>query len=84
MDFETRQARDMLRTLVIGGLILGAVGGLMLGLAWPSDVDEQGSTFFTLVGAVVAWLGNALLFVGLIGYGVMLGREASPRKASTT
>ena len=63
---NTRQsARHQLRTLVLAGLIIGAIGGLVIGLAWPRDevtfagVEQQGSATGAIVGSFVAWAGNA-------------------------
>lgn len=85
MDGKARSALDSLRALVAVGLIIGAIGGLVMGMAWPGEevgafggVEESGNAVVALIGALVAWIGNVLLFVGLIGYGVMLGRQASP------
>ena len=52
----------------------------MLFLAWPpmDGLEESGNMFVAAAGMLLAWLGNALLFVGLVGWGVKVGREASP------
>lgn len=80
-----KDARGQLQTLVIIGLIIGAIGGLVTALAWPGEdvssfggVTETGNTAVAIAGTLIAWAGNAMLFVGLVGYGVMLGREAAP------
>ena len=82
MDHQTKQAVDNLKGFVAVGLILVIIGGLILAFAWPSSVDESGSGFGVAVGFLFAWIGNVMLFVGLIGWDVKMGREASPTPAS--
>ena len=59
---------------------IGASGGVILFLAWPSTdgFEKSGNMFIAVVGMLVTWLGNAMLFVGLVGWEVKVGREASP------
>ena len=83
-----KTARESLRAFVIVGAILGVVGGLIMGLTWPHEdagliVEQKGSAVGLAIGALIAWAGNVLLFVGLIGWGVALGREASPAREET-
>ena len=74
---------------------MAVVGGAIIGLAWPGteletssglfedpELKDTGSAAGVWFGGVVAWVGNVLLFVGLIGWGVKLGRDASPQAAS--
>lgn len=89
MDRNVKSARESLQACVAVGLILGLIGGVVMGLAWPGEeigslgsVTETGSPVLAAIGAVVAWAGNVLLAVGLVGYGVMLGRQASPPAAA--
>ncbi len=85
---QTKQAVGNLNSLIAIGAALGVVGGIVLATAWPgTEIDiitgramDTGSGFWTVVGALVAWVGNALLFVGLTGWGVKVGREASPTR----
>jgi hypothetical protein len=85
----TNRARSTLRQFVAWGFAIGLVGGLMMVLTWPGtevgmlgEAEETGSAVGFAVGALVAWVGNVLLFVGLVGWGVKYGREASPAQAA--
>lgn len=91
MDKRQRDARSSLRALTAIGLLLGFAGGLIAGLAWPGEeittlgsVKTTGSAGLALVGLLAAWAGNVMLVVGLIGWGVVLGREAAPERTPTS
>jgi hypothetical protein len=78
-------ARDHLQALTVVGAVLALVGGTLAGLTWPHDtvsafgsVQHHGSGVGLAIGAALAWVGQAFLFVGLVGWGVKLGRQASP------
>ena len=68
------------------------VAGLAVaGFAWPrgsvggyGDVSASGSWFWALVGCAVLTGGAGLALVGLVGWGVKLGREATTYPASYT
>lgn len=59
------------------------VGMAIAGAAWPREVagefgpETQGSRFWTVLGLVVLSTGAAFALVGIIGWGVKYGREAS-------
>ena len=59
-------------------------GITIAGFAWPHDVagefgrEIQGSRLWTVFGLVVLSAGAAFALVGIIGWGVKYGREASP------
>lgn len=73
-----------LKDLVRYGVGLNLIGGLIMALAWPrtssdfTGTSESGNAVLALLGAAVAWGGSMFLLVGLVGFGVRLGREASP------
>ena len=77
-----------LRELVIYGSVIYLIGVLVMALAWPrSSTDtsglytaevERGSAVVATLAAVGVSVGACVLLVGLIGYGVKYGREASP------
>jgi hypothetical protein len=71
-----RQAQSTLRQFVVWGFAIGLLGGLIMGITWPG-AEETGSTIGFVIGLLIAWAGNALLFVGLVGWGVKFGRDAS-------
>ena len=58
-------------------------GIIIAGLAWPHEVagefgqETQGSRAWTVVGVVVLSAGAAFALIGIIGWGVKYGREAS-------
>jgi hypothetical protein len=84
----TKQQRDAVSTLraFFGlGLAFAVIGGIMLTVFWPhleidavTGADMSGSTTGVAIGWLLLAIANMLLFVALIGYGVKLGREASP------
>lgn len=84
-------ARNSLAACVTIGLILSVVGGIVAAVAWPGteanlitgELEDTGNGWVTLLGALGAWAGSALMFVGLVGFGVKLGREASPHVAAS-
>jgi hypothetical protein len=81
MSNESREAAASLRAAVLAGLVIAVVGLIVAGAAWPStDMfgDKTGSAGGAMIGLAVTWSGSMLLLVGVIGYGVKLGREASP------
>lgn len=81
MDHQTKQAVSNLQAFVTVGLVLGIAGGIILAFPWPSTEAESGSGLGVAFGFLVAWIGNVMLLVGLIGWGVKIGREASPTAA---
>jgi hypothetical protein len=79
-----RQAQNTLRQFVVWGFAIGLLGGLIMNLTWPAtqvgtlgDVEETGNQIAFMIGVLFAWVGNVLLLVGLIGWGVKFGRDAS-------
>jgi hypothetical protein len=62
------QAQEKLQGCVIIGGVLLVVGVLVMLIGGPA-------------GIVVAAMGQAVLLVGLVGYGVKLGLEAAERPA---
>lgn len=66
------EAQSSLKQLLVWGIVISIVGGVIAGSAFSAD-----SSFAVFLGAVVAWVGSALLLVSLIGYGVKVGREAA-------
>jgi hypothetical protein len=84
-----KKAESILTQFVGWGLGVGLLGGIIMGLTWPSadtgafGAEETGSAIGFLIGSLIAWAGNALLFVGMVGWGVKYGREASPIEQST-
>jgi hypothetical protein len=90
-----RRAESLLRQLVVWGFAIGVLGGLVMGLTWPTTevsdrllsglaLEEKGSVIGFTIGGLIAWVGNTLLFVGLVGWGVKYGREASPSQKPVT
>jgi hypothetical protein len=85
---QRSKAIDQLQGCIIAGTVLGVIGGFIAALTIPGtevsvisgDVEETGSQWGFIVGLLLAFGGNALLAVGLVGWGVKLGREASPEK----
>lgn len=64
---------------MVGGVVLYAVGLVVMFFAWPSSSSfgySKGSVFWTLVGGAGASFGAGLALVAIIGYGVKFGREA--------
>jgi hypothetical protein len=80
----TEAATRTLGWLLVGGGLLSLVGvvtffGCWLGRtsALAHGTEAGGFAPFIVLGALVTLVGNALLLVGLIGWGVKLGREAA-------
>lgn len=84
--FDQKQAISSLKSLPTVGVILGAIGGLVLKSTWPhlqmttfgsGGEDVTGSNTGVAIGWAILWIGNCLLFVALVGWGVKVGREAA-------
>lgn len=75
-----------LKTCLLFGASLVAIGIVVVVLAWPAaDVGarESGSHVAAILGLAVTAVGQALLMVAVIGYGVMLGTQAANPPART-
>lgn len=78
-------AVQTLWTVFWAGVVLQFVGGVMLGLAWPSVAVDmltgEATTSGGGVGLALGWLvvstGTMTAFVALIGFGVRLGIRAA-------
>ena len=77
-------ATRKLNGLLFGGGLLYVLGAAVFLGCWLArssamrdDTDPGALSFFILLGALAASVGTALLLVGLIGWGVKLGREAA-------
>jgi hypothetical protein len=78
-------ATKRLSGLVVSGGLLYVIGGALFLGCWlarssalvDADTDPGALSFLILLGALAASVGSALLLVGLIGWGVKLGREAA-------
>jgi hypothetical protein len=80
MEAATRR----LSGLLVGGGFLSLIGAALFLACWlarssalADGADPGNSSFFIVVGALVSVVGEAMLLVGLIGWGVKLGREAA-------
>lgn len=80
-----RQAEKNLWAYTRAGLVLAILGGGIMAVAWPhttidtfGNPENHGSRLLTDLGMVLAYAGNLFLFVGLVGWAVKFGREASP------
>ena len=78
------QADQALSRLCGTGLVLAIVGGAMILLAWPETTvsalgtpEESGNAAVSVLGALIAAVGNYMVLVALIGWGVRLGNLAS-------
>ncbi|MBS45411.1 MAG: hypothetical protein CMH83_20015 [Nocardioides sp.] len=90
------KAHRQIRNSIWVGIIFLAVGGSIMGAAWPgTELDgyssdfgprytETGDSGLVFFGLIIAAFGQAFLLVGLIGVGVSLGRQASPTVAVPT
>lgn len=77
-------ANQALSRLCGAGLALAIVGGAMVLMAWPGTEanilgtpEETGSAVVTVLGGLIATVGNYMVLVALIGWGVRLGNLAS-------
>jgi hypothetical protein len=85
MTSSPATAENILRHLMAWGIIVNIVGGFIVGFQWPSSsvnpltgvVEDDGSMGAVIVGLFIAWAGSMMLFVGMVGWGVKLGRDAS-------
>lgn len=76
-------ARVQLRDLTAVGAGLYLIGIILTVVTWPSDSGgryggSSGSALWATLFAVLTSVGACLLLVGLVGYGVKIGRQASP------
>jgi hypothetical protein len=78
-------ANAQLFKLTAIGLVIAVIGGIIAGMNWPRTEltvlgreKEVGNYAAFVLGSLMGWAGSMMLFVGLIGYGVKLGRKASP------
>jgi hypothetical protein len=69
--------RTLSALLVIGGLVSALGVTMFFGFLLNGRGDPDELTVFVVLGALVTLAGIALLLVGLIGWGVKLGREAA-------
>ena len=84
------EARSTLSRLLALGLILIIVGGVIVGANWPTTSElydpfsdststrQDGDWSGVGLGLFLGAIGQLLLFPALVGYGVQLGRQASP------
>lgn len=83
---QTKLARNRIGTMAAAGAALALIGVILVGVPEPAPtVDALGNVETTsdwrgLVGLAALWAGSFIATVGAIGYGVRLGREASPRE----
>ncbi|QKE85124.1 hypothetical protein [Arthrobacter sp. NEB 688] len=76
-------ARVQLGDLTAVGAGLYLIGMVLTVVTWPSDSGgryggSSESALWATLFAVLASVGACLLLVGLVGYGVKIGRQASP------
>ncbi|MBB3044899.1 hypothetical protein [Nocardioides soli] len=92
VNYVRDSAQGLIKNLILGGIGLAIIGGAIAFLAWPGtevassalgdvDTEETGNAVIAAMGAAAAWAGNLLLLVGLVGWGVRLGNEATLRKS---
>ncbi len=84
-------AESRLRVCLIAGIVLCVAGGVLIGTQWPHteaatdcgmfgsscEPEDVGSWGVVALGIAGATVGNWLVLLGIIGYGVMLGRRAA-------
>lgn len=76
-------AVDRLKGLLIGGVLICLTGFVVVLIAHPrsrleyGDRVHVGSAGWVLVGSAIGSAGVAMVLVGLIGFGIKLGLEAS-------
>lgn len=78
------EANQTLSRLCGAGIALGIIGGIVMAVAWPTtevgilgDPEESGSAGVAIFGGLLCALGNYMVFVALIGWGVKFGNLAS-------
>lgn len=77
------EARQSLILCLVVGAFTYVLGYVVVVLAWPHQsldddgLSASGSTGWLIVGGVVAIAGLMLFLVGIIGFGVKIGREAA-------
>jgi hypothetical protein len=87
------RAWDRIQTFIAVGIGLAILAGFIIGAAWPgtettecfntwsgedcSETEETGSMLWVIVGLFMAGVGQLLLLVGSIGWGVKLGTRAA-------
>ena len=80
---DPKQARSALLQFALWGVAISLVGIVIAGTTRP-HVDElglySGDEAGFWFGMVIAWIGNLLLLVAVVGWGVKLGREAWPTR----
>ncbi|GAA4726353.1 hypothetical protein GCM10023350_06360 [Nocardioides endophyticus] len=92
VDYMRESAQELLKKLILGGIGLSIIGGVVAFAAWPGTelvtsgagevgTGDTGSAVVAALGALAAWAGNMALLVGLVGWGVKLGNEATLRKS---
>ena len=77
-------AQDRLSGFFWGGVMASVLGTIGVVAGWPNTnayTGETGSWWVSGVSGVIAWAGSVMLAIGVIGYGVKLGREASAHLA---
>jgi hypothetical protein len=83
-----RNARELAKKLLIGGLacaVIGTVvaalaaprGAVLIGRVYHSGHPDEGNAFFFVVGMVAAWVGYVMLTIWTIAQGVALGNRLS-------
>ena len=80
------EAQDRINVCIVAGGLLAFLGGILAGASWPrtstsemGDPETVGNYALFMVSLLMSGAGSMVLLVGLIGYGVMLGRHASPQ-----
>lgn len=74
VDYMRESAERMLQKFIWGGVALAVLGGVVLGVAFSA---EEVNPWGVLAGSAASWGGTALTFIGLVGWGVKLGNEAT-------
>lgn len=79
------EAQGQINVCIVAGALLALLGGVVAGATWPrttvsalGDPESVGNYAVFVSAALVSWAGSMVLLAGLVGYGVMLGRQASP------